>query len=784
MTNKTFHNPYNFIPFSKLCDTQAIESSKASLQKHRIGHERFSGLSGRINCQITVQHPVVNGNQPLPPQSLKGLDDDQKEFIKNCQIKLLAPYLRDGKHAISAASIRGMLSNLGEIITVSPPRVLEDKPMYYRNGKGWKNQAYGVIYKKAQQWYLKPLGIPPVMLDKPFKLPSALAKVFKTQSGDPLSIDRIAALRVSILDKMPKNSELVGNPAEINGWDNKVTIDHDRQLFQKTFNEHLSLSDPWIVKVHKFSKVIGHRILRKGWFDDNGDQALFIRPDYSQEEIDLVKKKNESVERFNRKIDNSTGKKRYKHSLNGFAFLERNLVAQEIPIAEDLIESYLKILNTSDEARKMRKVQAGTKGSVIDEKSIDGRILIFNVNEQGDPCHLCDSQVWRKRVGSTDNRMSDDTLYDFLPSSAGQPSSAKYKSHADEFQPFNGERKLSVMEQLFGTVADDKIDVQSKQKVTAFASRVRVYDAIASQPYQADVNNYYLLRLATGPKLPAPTMYFKPRGDKQALVTKSALNRHKHEVKGYKVYLRHKTPPELQAYHLPGVVSSVMGFQGDKRKEELAKRKECTAAPIIEQGQTLEFELEFDNLKPQELALLLTLLEPKTIRTAQDPFIHQLGQAKPYGFGAVTLKVQQLTLEDKVARYASFEPEVTTRWHPEHGNVHDWVQRAYPTQVQLWRPERLSWLLALAEPLDDVQYPQCSDGDFSFEWFVANDRSRSEEGPQFLRTDSDNRSEPLVELEKLKGKGGNNNKARHNNNQTGHNKPRNKRKPHWKDNRR
>ncbi|QTL37336.1 TIGR03986 family type III CRISPR-associated RAMP protein [Pseudoalteromonas viridis] len=780
MTNKTFHNPYNFIPFSKLCDTQAIESSKASLQKHRIGHERFSGLSGRINCQITVQHPVVNGNQPLPPQSLEGLDDDQKEFIKNCQIKLLAPYLRDGKHAIPAASIRGMLSNLGEIITVSPPRVLEDASMYYRNGKVWKNQAYGVIYKKAQQWYLKPLGIPSLMLlgkKGVYKIPKALRNAFvyddeHQQHGQLMPLDEIIATRCPAYS-FPKPLEYAASRADIDeagqlNWRHTMAlteaqVSHGKEQRLCQWELPFEIKEgtplpkhPWVerlkLKPRSKNKQYNYRIIRKGIIGKGDKSAIYT-----------ICKDHDRVQ-------------------NGYAFYLDNLQAKPIEISQLLVDRFCALLNSTDKARKERKGKDNKE--VYDENRVNGRIVVFNCDEHGQPVHLCDSQMWRKRVGATDEADSEHSVYDFLPSSAGQPSSAKYKSHADEFQPFNGERKLSVMEQLFGTVADDKIDVQSKQKVTAFASRVRVYDAIASQPYQADVNNYYLLRLATGPKLPAPTMYFKPRGAEQGSVTKSALNRHEHEAKGYKVYLRHKTPPELQAYHLPSVVSSVMGFQGDKRKEELAKRKECTAAPIIEKGQTLEFELEFDNLKPQELALLLTLLEPKTTRTAQDPFIHQLGQAKPYGFGAVTLKVQQLTLEDKVARYASFEPEVTTRWHPEHGNVHDWVQRAYPTQVQLWRPERLSWLLALAEPLDDVQYPQCSDGDFSFEWFVANDRSRSEEGPQFLRTDSDNRSEPLVELEKPKGKGGNNNKPRHNINQAGHNKPRNKRKPHWKDNRR
>lgn len=60
------------------------------------------------------------------------------------------------------------------------------------------------------------------------------------------------------------------------------------------------------------------------------------------------------------------------------------------------------------------------------------------------------------------------------------------------------------------------------------------------------------------------------------------------------------------------------------------------------------FDIEFNNLAPQELELLLTAIEPDT------NYKHQVGMAKPYGYGQINVDITSISLIDKTKRYLSF----------------------------------------------------------------------------------------------------------------------------------
>ncbi|MBQ4849776.1 TIGR03986 family CRISPR-associated RAMP protein [Pseudoalteromonas sp. MMG012] len=693
MNSNQFYNPYNFIPFSKLSCEHKIPATKAALKKKNIAHDSYytGKLSGKIKCQIKMVHPVAHGNQPQKVSDLKHLTDEQKKSAIDNKLKVLAPYLRNGCLAIPASSIRGMLSNLGEIITASAPRVLEDAALYYRDGRGFPNQAYGALYRQGEKWYVKPLGLPSFMLRKKdsevatepsqYSVPAPLRNLFKYQNGhqkagQPMPLSEMLATRWPVNEdvKMDMDNTARASRARLTEsgemeWDKTILIS-DTQFepgFEgentKTwsFCYKTGVAPRWFEKINNKG---AYRLIRKGYIDGHGEEAIYTSC-----------------------LDHTEVQ-------NAYAFYKQNLNARPIEVKTKYVTQFLELLETTDKARVKRKGSDIKKA--YSEAEIDGRIIACQVKGTNDTeiIGLSDSQIWRKK-----NRK---TVYDFLPQQAGEGGSPT---------PFDGLRDLTIIEQLFGTVADQKLDQQDKKKVTAFASRVKVFDAISDVEYMGDKDSIALIPLATGPKLPCPPMYFNNRNEDHTVIAKSVLHADTHEANGYKVFLRHKNAPR------PTWLNQQRNYEN---------HKECAASPMIKGDTVLKFDIEFENLAPAELSLLVKLVEPKETGCKDDIFRHQIGLAKPYGFGDVNIRITELELEDKKARYSSFSAIESVKWQATQnstlGNANHWLGNKYDISNTLWKAERLDWLLALAEPLENVQYPQALDGKEgkTYEWFKNN----------------------------------------------------------------
>ncbi|UDM62089.1 TIGR03986 family CRISPR-associated RAMP protein [Pseudoalteromonas piscicida] len=579
MSEQRFLNPYNFIPFSSLSGHKQITATRDALQRAGIGHDRFVNHSGKITCCIEVESPLFYGN----------LSQDHIKRINNKQIKYkeLLPYLRSGLPAIPANSLRGPIAQHIEMLSGSGPRVLENSEMTYRGAAQGGSLAMGVITKGEGKYLeIQPIGLPPTALDKSGFIAKKWQRVFVdgTKKDKP-SLPISQAMGVRIAQDKHDTSEYISASQQ---WKNTCHLVYDRALSAAEngeISQPFTTSHPWVEKVKPCDGVPFSRVLPRG---------KVIRQASADSKQALIRK-GASI---NGKYD--------------MAYPIEHIKAPIIAVSEQAVAEFILLMNSSEECRQNKKQN---KDFTYTTKNVVGTLVFFDCNEAGDSVTmLAKSQLWRKKVPYS--------LYDFLPEEALQPYSHRRTS-------------LSVAEQILGVVSDEG-KLEDKEKISAYASRVRFYDAKLISTWDPNsIQSRYLVPRSDSPKLPCPSMYFYNKQNRNLLIKKSQLDPEKHGINGpYKVYLRHP-------------VEQVMAeaFIEDNVTEELDNR---TIAPLLPQKAKLEFEVHFTNLRAAELELLLTALEP------DHNYSHQLGMGKPHGFGQVKISIEQIELQNMQARYTSF----------------------------------------------------------------------------------------------------------------------------------
>lgn len=117
-----FHNPYHFVPVkavSKDGITKNSDTKKFDFSSHpHVTHDRYAKdtFSGRVLCKLTVDTPFVVG------------DNHDTEV----EPTIIHQYEFDGKPAIPASTLRGLISSIVESSSNSSLRVLEDEFYSYR----------------------------------------------------------------------------------------------------------------------------------------------------------------------------------------------------------------------------------------------------------------------------------------------------------------------------------------------------------------------------------------------------------------------------------------------------------------------------------------------------------------------------------------------------------------------------------------------------------------------------------------------------------------------------
>lgn len=180
-----FHNPYTFIP----CATPQpdnphlpwvrhadITHADPAQPPHPDSHARYAPgrLSGRLVCRLTTRTPLFigAGEAPVQPAARPGAP----------QAKLLQPYTLNGRIALPATSLRGLLGSLHESMTASALRVMHPTTYSVRQQTGgnevntYASSAIGVVQRDIDAqgreiWCVLPLTLPVLAPDDDYCVP-------------------------------------------------------------------------------------------------------------------------------------------------------------------------------------------------------------------------------------------------------------------------------------------------------------------------------------------------------------------------------------------------------------------------------------------------------------------------------------------------------------------------------------------------------------------------------------------------------------------------------------
>lgn len=124
MSNNYFYNPYHFVPVKSQLNycisKDNLKNDKNSHLTHNCYINENDVYSGRIVCRITTEDPIFIGNERIELQ-------DKSHRVSHFEL--------NGKPAIPASTIRGMISSLAEAASNSALRVLEEKKYICRIGR-------------------------------------------------------------------------------------------------------------------------------------------------------------------------------------------------------------------------------------------------------------------------------------------------------------------------------------------------------------------------------------------------------------------------------------------------------------------------------------------------------------------------------------------------------------------------------------------------------------------------------------------------------------------------
>lgn len=185
-----FHNPYHFVPVKGGSGITSQSMSVAALQAgevEHVTHDRFVTrttqeaqpvYSGRLICRLITEDPVVVGatSEPL---------DDGSHRVHSFEL--------EGKPALPASTLRGLIASVAETASNSALRILEDRQFSYRASMPGLS-AIGMIVEVGGVLRLRPLALPTMQgtRDGAMHLDSHYHKMFP--------VDRIPPLKVYVGD--------------------------------------------------------------------------------------------------------------------------------------------------------------------------------------------------------------------------------------------------------------------------------------------------------------------------------------------------------------------------------------------------------------------------------------------------------------------------------------------------------------------------------------------------------------------------------------------------------
>lgn len=682
MSDRFFHSPYQFLPVTgRLNGADPADDRPVPITDYDTlaggddlaipaRHDRWQAdcLSGRLICRLDTVSPVLVGAE------------QEREYGRLG--KVIRPYLRDGRPALPASSLRGMVGSLAEALSQSALRILSDTRYAVRTEMPGL-QAIGALRYQDGQWSLLPLAL--TAIHKPQRKSDDETNPFSrwmTVFGTASSVEDCVA-------RYFHNYWYPGTqrpPSQI------------RQLGALRCSRFDDDKPPQYVWVERVAGLRPHHrnpaILFRHTVDVLPDQSAFAaaEPDNGSHERGLL----------------------YIMGHHGHDLMPNKRHEWFVPVAANIserppLEVPASVIDefeelaaersqaTARDNQEMPLLPVGYKEGRV-PRTPDGKggllrpgdLIYFDVDEAGKTVtRLSYSALWRRQA-------RDSTHEAFI------------KSAGPDTVPWNPSRSaLTPGEALFGVVEDiDRNQSIKGRDGRGLASRIAFADGI---PLGTDQNllqaELIPLKIGANPKPPSPGMYYRQAGGgpvrrcelpSRAPSDSSEADPFSPRPNGRKVYLNY---PADQLQHEPwrtGRLHSAeaLSAAGESKEAEQIKdaydRQGSWGQPIAA-GQSFWFHVDFENLSCAELGLLCTALMPAMNPLGLRPkecFLHKLGWGKPLGLGSVAVTIVGLYTHDRLARYTSADalspeaPSLACRYRVEDEDpAHEAALRArYPRE--------------------------------------------------------------------------------------------------------
>lgn len=290
-----------------------------------------------------------------------------------------------------------------------------------------------------------------------------------------------------------------------------------------------------------------------------------------------------------------------------------------------------------------------------------------------------------------------------------------------EHQPCDGSKGWCPACQLFGMIDQNQNREDTTNKLKALASRLRFTDSDVIK--DAEFTKPRILPILGSPRISSPEFYLKkPKGkanfwNYDYYTDDTGKKLYEPILKGRKVYWLGKS----KATDV-GITEAIYNKDGELRvSDNVPNLKQRTAVRSLKNGNTT-FKVFFEDLTQEELDCLLFCLQLKEFGTNDSRKIyHRIGRGKPYGMGAVEIKVDKLKLytyelvEDKIERSLD-EKE---REHLDQYNLEKYGQKYLKAKEQI---QFYSQQLSTSEA-KLIDYPKAKDkkGNITtYLWFANN----------------------------------------------------------------
>lgn len=705
-----FHLPYHFIPVTgKINGKSSTQYTWSDLVDGKAGpirHDYWSAqaLHGRVLCKLTLQTPTVVGGLQTGPE----------------EAKVVQPYTVDGTPAIPGSSLRGMIGSVLETLSQSAMRVLDDADLSMRKPVGAAVTAFGMYKKSGDKEYLVPLTLHVLKeRQKQFYVDQPWCEAFGKQKtwrevlpvllrGYEAQKDTVRVKQGSFLDSHKPESFQV-KKAEF--------------YYAKLAAPELRIDNPLdgdedILEI-RGKYLIGQKMV-PGFRAPIGEQEW---SGLGEEEKKTYTRGVLFVLGIDGRENTMPGTKKYEY------FLPLPNAPTQLTILAEAKERFSRLCELAaqpaDEKRHQPALPFLPKGYT---KTLpqSGQLMRFDLDAKGRVSEISWSAIWRRLV--------DGTVHDFFPAEM-LPWGADAPTQRD---------RLTPAEAMLGAVGEGKHrNTQGECEVSSrnLASRLQFSDAnTQGQPLLLPQTT---LKILGSPKLPCPTLYFNPRQANNS----QPFSKDSYRPRGRKYYLHH-----------PLAQVKKQGWNSDN--EDNPKQK-LRVTPFA-QGQSFWFHIDFKNLSPAELTLLLTSLQPAP------NYWHRLGLGKPLGLGSVAIETEGVCFIDRVKRYRETDL-LASRYTSAYRLASDVAVPAVPdkryaseaqelaTATQTWEPDHslidnrtLELLCTIGDvnnvqPGAEVRYPyvegQENDESEGFLWFEAHKRAST------AKTGNGPRPQPLADIQ-------------------------------------